>query len=137
MSRAGLRRSDVDRVLAGVFGGLGEYLGISPTILRVVGVVLLVIAPLPMILLYIAAALLIPRSGGRPALAAIEPPTLAGIVVGLVILIVGLSFFGPASVSPFLGSRFLAGIVAAIISILALILVIIGLALLAGLLRRV
>ncbi|MCS7138396.1 MAG: PspC domain-containing protein, partial [Candidatus Caldarchaeum sp.] len=42
-----LERSERNRVLGGVFGGLGEYLNVDPNILRLVGVVLLILAPIP------------------------------------------------------------------------------------------
>ena len=39
-----LRRSWDDKMVAGVCGGLGEYLNVDPTLVRVAAVVLLVIA---------------------------------------------------------------------------------------------
>ncbi|MGM0368863.1 MAG: PspC domain-containing protein [Bacillota bacterium] len=40
MSRKRLYRSKRDRMLAGVCGGLGEYLGVDPTVVRLVWVFL-------------------------------------------------------------------------------------------------
>lgn len=63
-----LYRSDTHRVLAGVCGGIGDYLNIDPTIVRIVVVALaLVTNVVPLILAYIVAIILIPvhpvRSG--------------------------------------------------------------------------
>ncbi|MEM4642945.1 MAG: PspC domain-containing protein, partial [Candidatus Caldarchaeum sp.] len=64
MSSRVFERSDSKKVLAGVFGGLGEYLNVDPNLLRLVGVILLIVSPALMIVLYTFAALLIPRRGG-------------------------------------------------------------------------
>jgi phage shock protein C len=55
-----LRRSRDDRVIAGVCGGLGRYLGVEPILLRIV-VVVLTIAGGSGLLFYIVAWLLIPQ----------------------------------------------------------------------------
>lgn len=55
-----LRRSRDDRVIAGVCGGLGRYLGVEPILLRIV-VVVLTIAGGSGLLFYIVAWLLIPE----------------------------------------------------------------------------
>jgi phage shock protein C len=39
-----LRRSDTDRVLGGVCGGLGKFIGIDPVILRVLFVIMALLA---------------------------------------------------------------------------------------------
>lgn len=50
------------KVLAGVFGGLGEYCDIDPTVFRLIGLLLLFFTGLvPGIIFYIAAIMLIPR----------------------------------------------------------------------------
>jgi phage shock protein C len=58
-----LYRSNKEKMLAGVFGGIGEYFSIDPTLLRV-GFVLLVIltAIFPGIIAYIIMAIIIPQS---------------------------------------------------------------------------
>lgn len=48
-----------DRKLCGVCGGLGEYLGIDPTVVRIVWILLVLFAGTG-ILLYIILALLMP-----------------------------------------------------------------------------
>ena len=54
-----LYKSDVDRKLCGVCGGISEYLGIDSTIVRLIWVVLVVFFGTG-ILAYIIAALVIP-----------------------------------------------------------------------------
>lgn len=57
-----LFKSDVNRILCGVCGGIGEYLGIDPTIVRLVAVLLGLSGT--GLLVYIIAAVIIPS---RPA----------------------------------------------------------------------
>ncbi len=56
-----LYRSKNDRVVAGVCGGLGHYLGVDPVIVRV-GFILLAFAGLAGILIYILAAIIMPEA---------------------------------------------------------------------------
>lgn len=57
-----LYRSRTNKVIAGVFGGLGEYLDIDPTILRLVWILITAFSGfLPGIIVYLLAALVIPR----------------------------------------------------------------------------
>ncbi|MEM0329180.1 MAG: PspC domain-containing protein, partial [Nitrososphaerota archaeon] len=51
MSSKRLERSAKNKVLAGVIGGLGEYLGIDATLLRIVAVILLILSPVLMVML--------------------------------------------------------------------------------------
>ena len=69
-----LKRSSSDRVLGGVCGGLGAYLGVDPIIVRVVAVVLAFFGGAG-ILFYLAAWLLVP-SDDPTAKAAPGPPAL-------------------------------------------------------------
>lgn len=56
-----LYKSNKDKVLSGVIGGLGEYFEIDSTLLRLGFIVFLLITGVfPGVLLYIAAALIIP-----------------------------------------------------------------------------
>jgi phage shock protein PspC (stress-responsive transcriptional regulator) len=94
-SAKALERSDRGRVLAGVFGGLGEYFDVDATLLRIVGVVLLIVIPAPMVLLYTVAALVMPRKGGKPSISqARSMSTLGPIVIGLVLVLAGLVLAG-------------------------------------------
>ncbi|MDE6568851.1 MAG: PspC domain-containing protein [Lachnospiraceae bacterium] len=57
-----LHRSTQNRMLAGVCGGLGEALGVDPTILRLIWAALAILtAGIPLTILYIAAGLIIPE----------------------------------------------------------------------------
>jgi phage shock protein PspC (stress-responsive transcriptional regulator) len=55
-----LYRSKTDRKLGGVCGGLGEYLGAGPTIIRVLFIVLAVFGGAGLII-YLAMWLIVPR----------------------------------------------------------------------------
>lgn len=58
-----LYRNDKDKVLAGVFSGLGEYYNIDPIILRVCFMIFLLITGVfPGVIIYIVAALVIPNA---------------------------------------------------------------------------
>ena len=57
-----LRRSQANRVIAGVCGGLGEYLEIDPTVVRVGYVILSILSvAFPGLLIYLLMWLLIPE----------------------------------------------------------------------------
>ena len=61
-----LRRSRTNRMIAGVVGGLAEYFGVDPTLLRVVYVVgSIVSAAFPGLLVYLLLWLLIPEAEDR------------------------------------------------------------------------
>ena len=55
-----LYRSKKDRVFAGVCGGIGEYLGVDPTVIRLLAVILVFTGS--GVLAYIVAAILIPEN---------------------------------------------------------------------------
>ena len=58
-----LYRSNRDVKLAGVLGGLAEYMNMDATLLRLIFIILLVFtAGLPLTIVYIAAAIIIPKS---------------------------------------------------------------------------
>lgn len=57
-----LYRSRKQRVLAGVFGGLGEYFNIDPTILRIAWILITVFTGfIPGLIAYLMAAIIIPE----------------------------------------------------------------------------
>lgn len=57
-----LYRSRSDRMIAGVLGGIGQYLGIDPTIVRLLWVVLTVATGVvPGVVLYILFAAIVPN----------------------------------------------------------------------------
>ncbi|MEW5952293.1 MAG: PspC domain-containing protein [Bacillota bacterium] len=57
-----LTRSSYNRMIAGVCGGLGEYFGLDPTVVRVGYIVFSVLsAAFPGIFVYLLAWLIVPR----------------------------------------------------------------------------
>ena len=86
-----LRRSVTDRKIAGVAGGLGRHLGIDPTVLRVLFVVLCFFGGAGLIL-YGAAWLLVPEDGQAEGSLRVSPSTrntlliATGVVAGLVLV---------------------------------------------------
>ena len=85
-----LRRSSTDKVVAGVAGGLGRYLGIDPVILRVAFVVL-TIAGLSGLLVYIIGWIAIPeeKPGEQVGTAEHSSGNTARMVVGGLLILVG------------------------------------------------
>ncbi len=66
-SRRPLRRSRRRRIVAGVCGGLAEWLGWRPLLVRVLFVLIGALPFLSGILVYVVLWLLIPLEGGQPA----------------------------------------------------------------------
>ncbi len=57
-----LHRSSENKMIAGVCGGLGEYLNVDPTVIRLIWAILSVISVgFPGIVIYIIAALIFPE----------------------------------------------------------------------------
>lgn len=85
-----LRRSSDERMIAGVAGGLGRYLGVDPVLVRVALVVLAVSGGAG-VLLYIIAWIAIPeeRSGEVPATGAHADRSNGAIALGGILLIAG------------------------------------------------
>ncbi len=58
-----LKRSSKNKVIAGIFGGLGEYMDVDPTILRLIGLLVFIVTGLfPFIIVYVLAALIVPKT---------------------------------------------------------------------------
>ncbi len=90
-----LRRSSTDKVVAGVAGGLGRYLGIDPVILRVAFVVL-TLAGLSGILVYIVGWIAIPEEKAGEEVGRAQHSsgnTTRMVVGGLLILAGGAALF--------------------------------------------
>ncbi len=90
-----LRRSSTDKVVAGVAGGLGRYLGIDPVILRVAFVVL-TLAGLSGILVYIIGWIAIPEEKPGEEVGRAQHSsgnTVRMVVGGLLILAGGAALF--------------------------------------------
>jgi len=95
-----LMRSRDDRVIAGVCGGLGEYLGVDPVLVRIAALIL-VFAGGAGILLYIIGWIAMPEAPERPAAgtpaAASEPARPAerrsgSLVLGFIFVALGFVF---------------------------------------------
>lgn len=86
-----VRRSRSERVIAGVCGGLGRYLGIDPVLLRVAFIILSLANGLGLIA-YVVAWVAIPEEGAdRPAGPALEPRREMGrLVLGGSLVVLGL-----------------------------------------------
>lgn len=61
-----LYRSTRDRKIAGVCGGLAEYFGVDPTLIRVIAVLLLLPGGLPGFLPYVIMWLIVPDDPVAP-----------------------------------------------------------------------
>jgi len=61
MTQKKLYRSEKNRILAGICGGLGEYLNIDPTALRIVWLLIVIFSGIfPGVIAYIIAIFIIP-----------------------------------------------------------------------------
>ena len=96
MSTKRLERSERNRVIAGLFGGLGEYLNVDPNLLRLAGVVLLIVAPGVMVLLYALGVLLIPKGGGKSYLSPdVDMQVVGPVLVGALLVLIGFALIPP------------------------------------------
>ncbi|NIM99628.1 MAG: PspC domain-containing protein [candidate division Zixibacteria bacterium] len=87
-----LYRSRANSMIAGVCGGLGEYLNVDPTIIRVVAV-LLIFAKGIGLLAYLIGWIIIPRRSEMEAEAvASEEPEYSRFLPGLALIVIGLVF---------------------------------------------
>ncbi len=62
MEKKKLYRSRFNKKICGVCGGIAEYFGIDPTVVRVIWVILTFLPALPMIIIYIILAFVIPEN---------------------------------------------------------------------------
>ncbi len=60
-----LFRSKHSRILLGVCGGIGEYFGIDPVIIRVIAVLLMIPGIFPAIIAYFVLAIIVPLEGSQ------------------------------------------------------------------------
>jgi len=97
-TRRRLLRSERDKVIAGVIGGLGEYLNIDSNILRLLAVALFIVSPAIMALLYLAAVFLIPRAGSdKPLISSIDLSKHSTLIIGLILFLIGAALLGPSA----------------------------------------
>lgn len=94
-SLTALRRSSVNRILAGVCGGLGEYFAIDATFIRLV-LVLLAFAGGVGLLAYVVLWILMPESGQAdsstspaPAAWRVTDPARAREMLGVLLIVLG------------------------------------------------
>lgn len=91
MGEKRLCKSSRHRIVAGVLGGIAEYLGVDPNILRLIFVVVLFLNFYAALALYVAAAILLPSESEKGAARMpIEKAILA--VAATIMVFVGLSF---------------------------------------------
>jgi len=91
-----LRRSRADKVIAGVCGGLGHYLGIDPVLIRIAFVVL-ALAVGGGVLLYIVGWILIPEESPGESVGEVRPSaaaTLRLIFGGALIAVGAIALLG-------------------------------------------
>jgi phage shock protein C len=69
-----LYRSNTNRILGGVCGGLGEHLDVDPTVIRLIWAVVTVLSLGTGIIVYILAWIIIPEPGND----GIPPPAESG-----------------------------------------------------------
>lgn len=87
-----LYRSRANSMIAGVCGGLGEYLNVDPTIIRVVAV-LLIFAKGIGLLAYLIGWIIIPRRSEMEAEAVTsQEPEYSRFLPGLALIVIGLVF---------------------------------------------
>jgi len=79
--------------LAGVCGGLGEYLNIDPVIVRLLWILLLFFNPQAGILLYAVAALLIPKKPARPEEVSVGREGASLVIALVIVLLAAVVFF--------------------------------------------
>jgi len=100
MERKRLKRIREERVLAGVCGGVADYLGLDPTLVRVLCVVLAILQPI-FIALYLLLAVVLPESEETPQDEAAREDaredseflTRNRLVIGLVLIAAGLALW--------------------------------------------
>jgi len=103
-----LYRSNANRMITGVCGGIAEYLNVDPTLIRL-GFVLLTFASGTGILLYLVMAIVVPRApvGASPPTAAAVPLDLSWLGPTILLLVgLGLVMFGAAWVLDQIGLWF-------------------------------
>ena len=70
-----LYRSRTSRMIGGLCGGLGEYLDLDPTVVRVLFLILMFITGVaPMIIVYIVMLFVVPNKPEEAVQAPAEPP---------------------------------------------------------------
>jgi phage shock protein PspC (stress-responsive transcriptional regulator) len=89
-------RSRSDKILCGVCGGVASYVRVDPSIVRLLWVAITILSPLPGLILYFVACLIIPEEPGLQQPTTSHPPRLEKnveekilLVIGVILLVVG------------------------------------------------
>lgn len=113
-----LRRSSTDKVIAGVAGGLGRYLGVDPVVIRI-ALVVFALSGGAGVLLYIIAWIAIAEERPGEVPPATRPDRNNGaIILGAVLLVAGGLLFAERllpNFSSFMGPLVLVGLGAALV----------------------
>lgn len=99
-----LYRSSTNRVFSGVCGGIAEYFGGDPTMVRLATVIIgLLTAVIPMIIVYVVIAIVVPErgygevaTGTQSGSSAPVPRGSSGngaLIVGLIFIVIGVAGF--------------------------------------------
>jgi phage shock protein C len=91
-----LYRSRTNRVLAGVCGGIAEHYGSDPTAVRLAALVIgLFTGIVPMVVLYIVAAIVVPEAdpGAGDRATGSEAASQAPLVLGMLLVLIGIAGF--------------------------------------------
>ena len=95
-----LLRSRANRVFAGVCAGVADYFGGDPTMVRLATVILAIVTGIvPMVVVYIAAAIVIPERGGAMPQGASDAATAAPAVPGQGALLLGVLLIGVGAIA--------------------------------------
>jgi len=97
--RRRLYRSRTNRVFAGVCAGIADYFEADPTAVRLLTVLIAVFtAVVPMLLLYLVAAIIVPPDGrvspDAPAAGIARSPGEGGLILGVMLVGLGLLALG-------------------------------------------
>ena len=80
-----LYRSQSNRIIGGVCGGIAEYLGADPTAVRIAWVILSIFPLIPGVILYIIAWIVIPKNPANTSTPTGGAPS-AGAIIGVVLI---------------------------------------------------
>jgi phage shock protein C len=89
-----LYRSRTNRVLAGVCGGIAERYGSDPTAVRLAALIIaLFTGVVPMLVVYIIAAIVVPEMDGAPGDMVAAAPGQMAILFGALLVVIGIAGF--------------------------------------------
>ena len=84
-----LYRSQSNKVIAGVCGGIAEYLNADPTVIRIAWILLSLLPLVPGILIYIAAWIIIPKNPSKTVSTGTSSSVSGAGAVGIFFVIIG------------------------------------------------